>query len=97
VSFVVVATWVAREGEEERVAGAIEQLTGPSRAESGCLTYQAQRSLEEPRSFLLYEVYESREAYEEHLASDHFRRFATELGIPLLERRERRFYETFPD
>ena len=94
MSFVVVAKWTARRGEEERVAGAIAQLTGPSRAEPGNLEYRAQRSIDNRGVFLLYEVYESRDAYELHLASDHFRTYATELGIPLLESRERAFYET---
>lgn len=97
MSFVVAATWVARGGEEANVANAIEQLAASSRAERGCLVYRAQRSLEDPRVLFLYEVYESREAYEHHLASDHFRAYATDLGIPLLERRERAFYETFAD
>ena len=97
MSFVVAATWVAREGEESRVGHAIEQLAGPTRAEPGCLVYRAQRSVDDPRFFLLYEVYESHEAYERHLDSEHFRAYAIDLGIPLLERRERAFYETFAD
>ena len=97
MSFVVAATWVARDGEEASVAHAIEQLAGPTRAEPGCLVYKAQRSVDDPQVFLLYEVYESREAYEAHLGSGHFRTYASDLGIPLLERRERAFYETFAD
>ncbi len=97
VSFVVVAKWTARAGEEQRVGEAISQLASPTRRERGCLEYFAQRSLDDPHVFLLYEMYESRDAYEAHLASDHFRTYATELGIPLLESRERAFYETFAD
>lgn len=95
MSFVVTACWVARAGEEEHVAAAIEQLAARSRAEPGCVMYRAQRNLEDQRIFLLYEVYASREAYAQHLASEHFRLYATECGIPLLEARERTFYEPF--
>ena len=97
MSFVVVAKWTARAGEEQRVAEALSQLAAQTRRELGCLEYRAQRNLDNRRVFLLYEVYESRDAYEAHVASDHFRTYATDLGIPLLESREPSFYETFAD
>lgn len=37
--YVVCAIWVAREGEEERVAAALRQLIGPSRGEPGNLVF----------------------------------------------------------
>jgi quinol monooxygenase YgiN len=97
VSFALTAKWIAREGEEERVREAIEHLIGPSLAEPGCLEYHANRSIDDPRVFLLYEVYESREAYEAHLETEHVRVYAKGLGIPLLEERIREFFETFAD
>jgi quinol monooxygenase YgiN len=97
VSFALTAKWVAREGEEERVRDAIEKLIGPSREEPGCLAYRANRSVDDPRVFLLYEVYESRDAYEQHLETEHVRVYAKEYGIPLLEERIREFFETFAD
>lgn len=97
MSFVVVATWTARAGHEEDVRTAIEKLVEPSRAEPGCLVYQPQRSVDDGRVFLLYEVYRSRDDYDAHQASEHFRRHALEEGIPLLESRERAFFETFFD
>ena len=97
MSFVVAAKWVARTGNEDTVRGAIEELASLSRAEPGCIEYHAQQGIDEPTVFLLYEVYASSTAYEQHLETEHFRRYAVELGIPLLERREREFYETFAD
>lgn len=92
MTYVVVARWIAREGEEERVAAAISQLVEPSRAEPGCLVYRPHRELADPRVFLLYEEYTDEAAYDAHAASEHFRRHALEEGIPLLETRERSFY-----
>jgi quinol monooxygenase YgiN len=93
VTYVVAAKWIAREGEEERVAAAISKLVDPSRAEPGCLIYRPHRDLDDPRVFFLYEEYTEQAAYEAHAASDHFHRHALEEGIPLLEARERSFYE----
>jgi quinol monooxygenase YgiN len=93
VTYVVAAKWIAREGEEQRVAAAISKLVDPSRAEPGCLVYRTHRDLDDPRVFFLYEEYTEQAAYEAHAESDHFRRHALEEGIPLLEARERSFYE----
>lgn len=93
MTFVVIATWIAQEGNEATVAHAIESMVGPTRAEPGCLAYLVHRDLDNPRAFLLYEEYVDRAAYEAHGVSDHFQRYAVETGIPLLESRRRSFYE----
>ena len=96
MTYVVVARWTAKPGEEEAVGTAIEQLASPSRAEPGCLKYLANRSLEDARVFLLYEEYVDEDAYRAHGESEHFARFALGEGIPRLESREREFYAAFP-
>ena len=95
VPYVVCATWVAREGEEERVAAALRRLIGPSREEPGNLVYQLHRDPDDPRRFFAYEQYVDRSAYDAHLASAHFRRYALDDAIPRLERRERSFFVTW--
>jgi quinol monooxygenase YgiN len=94
MAYVVTATWVAKEGEEERVLAALKQLVAPSRAEPGCLYYQLNRDPEDPRVYFLYELYEDEQAYKAHGESDHFQRYGFGEAIPLLESRERRFYVT---
>ena len=91
---VLVASWVANEGEEERVLGLLEELVPPSREEPGCLLYQPCRDRENPRRFLIFEVYADQAALEAHSASGHFRRLVLDRALPLLESRERSFYET---
>ncbi len=95
MAYVVLARWTAKEGQEDRLAEICDEMTEPSRAESGNAYYQAQRSTENPRLFLLYEQYEDEAAYEAHMASEHFTRLVKEEAIPdVLESREREFYET---
>ncbi|HEY6759931.1 MAG TPA: putative quinol monooxygenase [Baekduia sp.] len=95
MTFVVTAKWTIKEGREQDVEDAILALIEPSRAEPGNLFYQANRDLEDPRVVLFYELYADRAAYEAHGASEHFQRLAHGTAIPLLESRERRFYDTF--
>jgi quinol monooxygenase YgiN len=94
MAYVVTATWTAKEGEEERVLQAVRNLIEPSRAEPGCLYYQANRDPEDPRVFFFYEQYADENAYKAHGESEHFKRYGLGEAIPLLESRERRFYTT---
>lgn len=94
MSYVVIARWVARSGEEAAVLRALQELTTASRDEPGCRFYQPTRDIDDGRVFLLLEIYDDAEAYQAHAESEHFRRFAVADAIPRLERREREFYET---
>jgi quinol monooxygenase YgiN len=94
MAFVVIAQWTAREEEASRVLAAIEKLVEPSRAETGNRFYQPSRSVDDPNVFLIYEIYDDEDAYKTHGDSEHFKRWGLGEAIPLLESRERRFYET---
>lgn len=94
MAYVLIAKWTAKEGEEENVRAALEQLAGPTRAEPGCLMWVPQVDVENPRVFLIYEQYVDAAALEAHGASEHFQRIGVGDAIPRLESRERTFYET---
>ncbi len=94
MAYVVTAKWTAKEGEEDKVRAAIERIVGPSRAEPGCLYYQPNVDPENPRVFFFYEHYVDEAAYKAHGESEHFQRYGLGEAIPLLENRERAFYET---
>ncbi len=94
MAYVVAATWIARPGEEERVAAAIRQLAEPSRAEPGCRFYQPTREPQDPRRFLLFEIYDDEAAFTAHHRSAHFEQHARGEAIPLLETRRIEVYET---
>ncbi len=93
MAFALISRWTARAGEEERVLATLRALAPPSRAEPGCLLWEANRDPEDPRAFVLYERYADRAAYEAHLASEHFERLARGDALERLERREREFLE----
>ena len=93
MSFVLTVTWVARPGEEERIEDILRTLVPLSRAERGCLQYNAHRATEDPRRFFLYEIYRDEAAFTEHNESDHFKRYVLGEALPRLESRERVYYE----
>lgn len=94
MAYIVAARYRAKEGEEERILAILRQMTEPSRAEPGCLFYQAHRSLEDSRVFFLYEQYVDEDGYKAHMATEHFQRLILGEAIPNLESRERAFYVT---
>lgn len=94
MAFVVAAIWKAKPGEEGRIQEVIRTMTPLSRREPGNLFYQAQVSAQDPAKFFLYEQYASEQAYEEHKASDHFRKHVFGYALQYLEIREVATYET---
>jgi quinol monooxygenase YgiN len=94
MGYVVTAKWTAKEGEEDNVLAAIEQLLEPSRAEPGSRFYQPSRDPDDPRVFFFYEIYDDEDAYKAHGESEHFQRLGFNDAIPRLESRERSFYVT---
>jgi quinol monooxygenase YgiN len=65
----------AREGQELLLEAELRALVGPTRREQGCLTYDLYRGAELPGSFLLHEVWASREHHRLHMQTRHFLRW----------------------
>ncbi len=97
MSFVLVVRMKVAEGNEERVAKLVPELANASRSEPGCELYVPCRDPEDARSYVFYEQYRDKAAFEEHGASEHFQRLAAGELFGLLESRERGFYETLVD
>jgi quinol monooxygenase YgiN len=95
MAYVLVARMTAREGEQDRAADIIRDLTAASSAEPGNVHYIPHRDPDNPRVFVLYEQYRDKAAFEEHGQTEHFKDLAAGQLFPLMEERERNFYETF--
>ena len=92
IMFVVAAQYYTKEGKEEEVAAILKKMIPISNGEPGCVLYTVNRSLDDPRKFLLYEQYRDRAGYEAHMATPEFEEHIRGAVVPLLERRERDFY-----
>ena len=97
MSFVLAVRMKVAEGNEERAAEIIPELAQASRAEPGCELYIPCRDPEDPRSYLFFEQYRDKAAFDEHGATEHFQRLAAGELFGLMESRERTFYETVVD
>ena len=91
---VLVAKYYVKPGKGDEVEVALKKMAACVREqEPGCLLYYANRSRENADLFLLYEQYRDMAALEAHRATPHFREIIEGTIVPLLERREREFYE----
>jgi quinol monooxygenase YgiN len=96
VTVVLGVRWVARPGNEERVAEILAELVRATASEPGCLQYDAHRDRDEPGTFFLFERYVDEEALRAHEASAHVRTLVFGEAVELLASRERRYYEPLP-
>jgi quinol monooxygenase YgiN len=94
---VVCARWISLEGREGDVLAILSELAAASRAEPGCREYRVHHSRDNPREFLLYEVYADEQALQAHGETPHFQRLVLKEGIPLLEDRVRLLYNLLGD
>ncbi|WP_319451942.1 MULTISPECIES: putative quinol monooxygenase [unclassified Mycobacterium] len=94
MAFVASVVWTAREGMEQTLQQAVEQLVTASRQEPACLSYFAYRDPAQPGMIRILEIYTDRAGFEAHAASDHFKTWGFGQAIPALESRDVQFYET---
>jgi len=85
----VVAVFVARPGRETDLERALLALVEPTRAESGCLRYELNRSTRQPGQLFFTEVWASAASHREHLETPHVRAVLAALpdltAVPLRE------------
>lgn len=86
MSYCLIAQLRAAEGEEECVAEGLAINQAASRQEPGVLEWIVYRSTDDPRRFLLHEVYRTESDLAAHRATPHFARYVREI-VPLLEER----------
>ena len=65
----------AREGQQTLLEAELHALVGPSRKEPGCFRFDLYAPVDTPGSFLLHEVWASRDAHSEHTRTAHFLRW----------------------
>lgn len=92
--YVVAARYHTKEGRDDEVASILRTMAPLANAEPGCALYMVNRSVDDPRRFLLYEQYIDEAAFHAHTETAAFKEHILGRAVPLLESRERDFYTT---
>lgn len=82
-----IARYTITAGKEQEVLPLLAELVQASRAEPGNLSFVAYRELEDERDIVLLERYVSREAFEAHRETQHFKDIVAAQIIPRLDKR----------
>lgn len=94
MAYVVIARWTARQGQEETVARILRDNALASQAEPGCRQFSVVRQIDEPRSFVLFEVYDDEAAFQAHRDSEHFQKHVVNDAVAN-DRLESRTFATY--
>jgi quinol monooxygenase YgiN len=76
----------SKEGQELLLEAELRALIAPTRKEEGCLRYDLHRNVDGSPSFLLHEVWESRDAHAQHTKTQHFLRWNARKDTLLVTR-----------
>jgi len=89
----VIARYRTQPGAGDAVAAILAKHVAATRAEQGCVQFDACRSHDDPDEFVLYEKYLDEKAFETHRRTAHFATYIEGQTIPLLLERTWQRYE----
>ena len=84
---VVIAHYRTLPENVDTIREVLTRHAAASEQEPGCVRFLAHQGLDDPTRFALYEAYTTREAFEEHRTSAHFRDNIEGIVAPLLVER----------
>lgn len=76
----VVAKKLVNEGKVEEVIELYEELVRETRKEEGCIKYELYQDEKDSRILAVIEEWESKDALEKHMNSEHFVRIVPMIG-----------------
>lgn len=88
----VVAQWVAKEGQADTVAGILRRFQPLAQNDPGVKMFLIARGKENPAQFLFYELFADEAAFAAHQTTQHFKTLIAGEALPLLSKRERAQY-----
>jgi quinol monooxygenase YgiN len=88
----IVAQWVAKPGEADKVAAILDSFLPEAQREDGVKLFLISRAKDNPAQFLFYELFRDEAAFKAHQESAHFKTYIAGQALPLLAKRERTQY-----
>lgn len=82
----LIARIEAHPNQGEQLASIIKGVIAPSRAEAGCLMYQAHRAIDKPNVFFFYEQWHDQDAFDQHVASPHYQAYRADSASLVADR-----------
>ena len=82
---VVIAHFTAKEGKEQELLSALHALMGPTRQETGCIRYELNQDVSNPRTFSFVEKFADQSAFEAHKSMPYINTLFSDIIPNLVE------------
>ena len=89
---VVVARFLAREGKEHELVEAMQKLMEPTHKEPGCLRYELNQDVADPRRVTYIEKFADQAAFDSHVAQPYIKDFFRNVAPSLVQEQEVTFH-----
>jgi len=90
--FTVMVAGVAKAGMEDYIKDYLTRLMEHSRRDKGCIIYNVHQSTHDTREFMMYSVWKSEEAFEEHNQKPELQEFKKELAPEMFDAQSPKTY-----
>jgi quinol monooxygenase YgiN len=80
MSYTLIVVFQAPDGKENQLCDALNHAATISKSENTCLEYRLHQGIENLGQFVLYEVWESKEAHQEHFKTEHIQKLLETLS-----------------
>jgi quinol monooxygenase YgiN len=90
---ILTARFQARQNQQQQVKSELMALVEPSRADPACITFELHEATDDEAQFLLYEVWESREAFDRHIKQPFMQSYSARINKLLAEPRDVTFWQ----
>lgn len=75
----VIAKNFVKENEVEKVLDLAKELVAATLKEDGCIDYEMYQDIKNPNNLFMVENWETLEALNQHMASEHFKRIVPQM------------------
>lgn len=90
---VCVAEWRAKEGKTDELMKALHVLMQPTHKEPGCIRYELNQRVDDPRLITFVEKWKDKKAFDEHCATPYIKNFFDNVRADLVDSFEVKLYE----
>jgi len=90
---VCVAEFYAKDGKTDDLISALHSLMNPTHKESGCLRYELNQRVDDPRWITFIEKWTDKKAFDEHCAMSYIKNYFDNVRPGLVENFEVKLYE----
>lgn len=82
---VCVAQFVAKSGSEDELLQELHSLIGPTTKEKGCIRYELNQGMDNPRQIAFVEKFASRQDFDSHCGMPYIKKFFADVAPRLVE------------